>query len=177
MVIELVVNFLILGLSVFCFFYVGATMPKSPVNELGAEQWPQALLVLLAIALIWNLINSSKNKEGGDCRRIPVVWQGYVRICKEQAVYRHGDGNGHGVALRAIGLYLHQPAVSGRLRYSSGGAQTVDDPVILRFDYVHPICWICRFPGSYASQGTSSIPAEFCALYRVADSGINRREV
>lgn len=56
MVIELVVNLLILGFSVFCFFYVGATMPKSPVNELGAEQWPQALLILLIIALIWNLI-------------------------------------------------------------------------------------------------------------------------
>jgi len=56
MVIELVVNLLILGFSIFCFFYVGATMPQSPVNELGAEQWPQALLILLIIALVWNLI-------------------------------------------------------------------------------------------------------------------------
>lgn len=56
MVIELVVNLLILIFSVFCFFYVGATMPQSPVNELGAEQWPQALLILLTIALVWNLI-------------------------------------------------------------------------------------------------------------------------
>lgn len=56
MVIELVVNLLLLGFSAFCFFYVGATMPVSPVNELGAEQWPQGLLILLMIALIWNLI-------------------------------------------------------------------------------------------------------------------------
>jgi hypothetical protein len=66
MVIELVVNLLILGFSIFCFFYVGATMPQSPANELGAEQWPQALLILLIIALVWNLIKffrSHKREE------------------------------------------------------------------------------------------------------------------
>jgi hypothetical protein len=31
-------------------------MPVSPENELGAEQWPQALLALLMIAIVYNII-------------------------------------------------------------------------------------------------------------------------
>ena len=55
MALELIVNLLFLGFSIFCFFYVGATMPVSPVDELGAEQWPQGLLIILIIALCWNI--------------------------------------------------------------------------------------------------------------------------
>ncbi|MEA5010735.1 MAG: tripartite tricarboxylate transporter TctB family protein [Angelakisella sp.] len=55
MALELIVNLLFLGFSIFCFFYVGATMPVSPVDELGAEQWPQGLLTILIIALCWNI--------------------------------------------------------------------------------------------------------------------------
>lgn len=55
MAIELIVNILLLLFSVVCFFYVGATMPKSAVSELGAEQWPQALLILLIIAIGYNI--------------------------------------------------------------------------------------------------------------------------
>ena len=61
MALELIVNLLLLIFSVVCFFYVGATMPASAVNELGAEQWPQALLILLAIALVWNIIKYFKS--------------------------------------------------------------------------------------------------------------------
>lgn len=59
--LELIVNVLILAFSVFCFFYVGATMPVSAVDELGAEQWPQGLLVILMIALCWNIFKYFKN--------------------------------------------------------------------------------------------------------------------
>ena len=61
MAIELIVNLLLLGFSAFCFFYVGSTMPKSAVNELGAEQWPQALLVILMLAICWNLYKFFKS--------------------------------------------------------------------------------------------------------------------
>ena len=55
MVIELIVNVLLLGFCIFCFGYVGATMPVSAVNELGAEQWPQGILILLILAILWNI--------------------------------------------------------------------------------------------------------------------------
>lgn len=64
MALELIVNLLLLGGSVFCFWYVGATMPVSAVNELGAEQWPQALLSILILALCWNIYKYfKKNKK------------------------------------------------------------------------------------------------------------------
>ena len=56
MAFELIINLLILGFSIFCFFYVGSTMPKSAVNELGAEQWPQAIIIVLVLALCWNIL-------------------------------------------------------------------------------------------------------------------------
>ena len=55
MVIELIVNILLLGFCIFCFGYVGATMPVSAVNELGAEQWPQGIQILLIQAILWNI--------------------------------------------------------------------------------------------------------------------------
>ena len=35
MAIELIVNVLLLGFSIFCYVYVGSTMPESAVNELA----------------------------------------------------------------------------------------------------------------------------------------------
>lgn len=66
MALELIVNILFLGFSVFCYWYVGATMPKSAANELGAEQWPQALLLLLVIAILWNIRNYFKRNRKED---------------------------------------------------------------------------------------------------------------
>ena len=66
MALELIVNLLLLGFSMFCFWYVGATMPVSADNELGAEQWPQALLVLLILALCWNIFKYFKNNKKED---------------------------------------------------------------------------------------------------------------
>lgn len=66
MAIELIVNILLLILSIFCFVYVGTTMPTSAASELGAEQWPQALLVILVLALCWNLRNYFKRNDKKD---------------------------------------------------------------------------------------------------------------
>jgi hypothetical protein len=61
--LELIVNVLLLILSAFCFWQVGVTMPKSADNELGAEQWPQALFFLLIIAIGWNLVNYFRKRK------------------------------------------------------------------------------------------------------------------
>ena len=66
MALELIVNLILLGASVFCYWYVGATMPVSAVNELGAEQWPQALLMLLIPALCWNIFKFFKKNKKED---------------------------------------------------------------------------------------------------------------
>ncbi len=66
MALELIINLLLLGFSMFCFYYVGATMPVSPANELGAEQWPQALLALLILGLCWNIYKYFKKNKTED---------------------------------------------------------------------------------------------------------------
>jgi len=57
MALELIVNVVLLLASLFCFWYVGATMPQSRPSELGAEQWPQLLLILLIIAIAYNIFS------------------------------------------------------------------------------------------------------------------------
>jgi hypothetical protein len=63
MAIELIVNVLLLVGSIFCYWYVGATVPVSPESELGAEQWPQLLLALLIVAIGFNLYHYFKSNE------------------------------------------------------------------------------------------------------------------
>lgn len=66
MALELIVNVILLGASLFFYWYVGTTMPTSAANELGAEQWPQALLVLLIPALCWNIVKYFKKNKKED---------------------------------------------------------------------------------------------------------------
>jgi hypothetical protein len=61
--LELIVNVILFAFSAFAFWYVGATMPTSPVSELGAEQWPQALLFLLMLAIAFNIFKFFKNHK------------------------------------------------------------------------------------------------------------------
>lgn len=56
MTIELLFNAVMLIFFGYCYFYIGATLPKSGPNELGAEQWPQIILILLCICLIINIV-------------------------------------------------------------------------------------------------------------------------
>lgn len=66
MALELIVNLLLLAGSVGCFINVSTTMPHSPVNELGAEQWPQVILVLLILAILFNLYKYFKTNKKED---------------------------------------------------------------------------------------------------------------
>lgn len=83
MAIELIVNILLILASIFCFGYVGSTMPKSAINELGAEQWPQALLIVLLIALAWNVRNYFKRNKKEEIaeafRQFPSAVAGFFK--------------------------------------------------------------------------------------------------
>lgn len=65
MALELIVNLLLAG-GIFCFVNVSTTMPHSAVNELGAEQWPQAILILMLIALVFNIARYFKINKKED---------------------------------------------------------------------------------------------------------------
>jgi hypothetical protein len=68
MALELIVNVLLFVFAGFCYWYVGATMPSSPASEIGAEQWPQALLALLMIAVAWNIFQFFKKHKKEDIK-------------------------------------------------------------------------------------------------------------
>ena len=68
MALELIVNLLLIAGGIFCFVNVSTTMPHSAVNELGAEQWPQAILVLMLIALAFNVIRFFKINKKEDIK-------------------------------------------------------------------------------------------------------------
>lgn len=79
--LELIVNVLLLAFGIFCYFYVGATMPTSDPLELGAEQWPQAVLFLMFLALAYNIFKIIKtNREKG-------ISFGFGGIAKETAAF------------------------------------------------------------------------------------------
>jgi hypothetical protein len=66
MALELIVNVLLFVGAFFCYWYVGATVPVSPENELGAEQWPQLLLGLLIVSIAFNLYHYFKTNKKED---------------------------------------------------------------------------------------------------------------
>ncbi len=66
MALELIVNLLLLIGGIVCFVNVSTTMPHSAANELGAEQWPQAILVLMLIALVFNIVRYFKINKKED---------------------------------------------------------------------------------------------------------------
>ncbi|WP_019228985.1 tripartite tricarboxylate transporter TctB family protein [Sedimentibacter sp. B4] len=64
MALELLFN---LGLAVFfiyCFFFVGSTVPAALPNTLGGAEWSRILLVLLIISLIANAIKIARSNSG-----------------------------------------------------------------------------------------------------------------
>ena len=85
MALELIVNVLLLAAAVFTYWYVGATMPVSPVAELGAEQWPRLLLVMLIIAIVYNIRNFFKrNKKENIKTSFADFFPGLVRLVKSK---------------------------------------------------------------------------------------------
>jgi len=64
---ELLFNVGLIIFFIYCFFYVGATAPDPVQGQMDGAQWPQILLVLLAICLaanIYKIIKNGKNGEG-----------------------------------------------------------------------------------------------------------------
>jgi hypothetical protein len=85
MALELIVNVLLLFFCGYTYWYVGATMPASPENELGAEQWPQALLALLAIAIAYNIYNYfKKHKKAEVAAAFADFFPGVLRFLKSK---------------------------------------------------------------------------------------------
>jgi hypothetical protein len=68
MALELIVNVILIIASIFCYWYVGATMPISPHSEMGAEQWPQILLILLIIAIGFNIFKYFRKNKIEDIK-------------------------------------------------------------------------------------------------------------
>jgi len=85
MALELIVNVILLAASAFTFWYVGATMPSSSPGELGAEQWPQLLLIMLIIAIGYNLFNFfRKNKKEDIAASFADFFPGILRLVKSR---------------------------------------------------------------------------------------------
>lgn len=66
MALELIFNLFLMVFCIVCFVNVGTTMPQSAANELGAEQWPQVILVLMMLAICWNLVKYFRTNKLED---------------------------------------------------------------------------------------------------------------
>lgn len=85
MALELIVNVILVIISIIAYFYVGATMPVSRDNELGAEQWPQLLLILLIIAIGYNIFSFfRKNKKEDIAASFADFFPGIGRFLKSK---------------------------------------------------------------------------------------------
>jgi hypothetical protein len=102
MALELIVNVLLLLFSAFCFWYVGATMPKSPESELGAEQWPQVLLFLLMIALAFNIYKYFRtNKKEAVAEAFRGFFPGILKFLKSKLFF--------GMVILVVMALLYEP--------------------------------------------------------------------
>jgi len=102
MALELIVNVLLLIAAFFCFWYVGATMPVSKPDEMGAEQWPQILLVLLIIAIGYNLFKYfRKNKKEDIIAALADFFPSIIRLVKSKLFI--------GMILLVVMGFLYEP--------------------------------------------------------------------
>jgi hypothetical protein len=85
MALELIVNVLLMAASIVCYWYVGATMPVSRPDELGAEQWPQLLLILLMLAIAYNIFAFfRRNKKEAIAASFADFFPGILRFVKSK---------------------------------------------------------------------------------------------
>ncbi|GHV37428.1 hypothetical protein AGMMS49546_05170 [Spirochaetia bacterium] len=102
MALELIVNVLFIIASVFCYWYVDVTMPKSPDSEMGAEQWPQLILIALIIAIGFNIFNYfRKNKKEDIKAAFADFFPGIVRFVKSKLFI--------GMVLLVVMAVLYEP--------------------------------------------------------------------
>lgn len=85
MAIELICNLLLLIGSIICFVNVTTTMPHSARNELGAEQWPQVILVFLIISICYNIYKYYKRGNNEEiAASFRDFFPGVVRFAKSK---------------------------------------------------------------------------------------------
>lgn len=68
MALELLFNGTLLAFFTYCFFYIGATVPKTNAVGWGAEVWPQAILLALIVLIgvnIYRVYRGSSAEERG----------------------------------------------------------------------------------------------------------------
>ena len=102
MALELIFNILLLILCGVCYVNVTTKMPHSAVNELGAEQWPQAILVLMFIAVCFNLYKYFKTHSKEDIgAAFKDFFPGVLRFVKSKLFI--------GMALVVIMALMYEP--------------------------------------------------------------------
>lgn len=68
MTVELIVNLALFLFFIYAYFFIGATVPPSSSRELGAEQWPQGIIVLLLIFIGVNILKIYKNNRAAGLK-------------------------------------------------------------------------------------------------------------
>lgn len=102
MALELIVNLLLLIGCVGCYINVSTTMPHSAANELGAEQWPQGILILLILAICYNLFKYFKvNKKEEIAAALRDFFPSIGRLVKSKLFV--------GMALVVIMALMYEP--------------------------------------------------------------------
>jgi membrane protein implicated in regulation of membrane protease activity len=85
--LELAFNLLILIFSVYCFWYIGASVPTPDPGKMGAGVWPQLLLGVLAFLLLINIYHVIKKykhrkheeKEAADAEKIKAPMSALIK--------------------------------------------------------------------------------------------------
>lgn len=107
MTLELIVNVLLALGAIFSFFYVGATMPQSSNLELGAEQWPQGILILMLIALLWNINQIiKKNRAAAIPFNFKILAEGAGKFVKSKLFFAMALVIIMSLVLNTLGFFL-----------------------------------------------------------------------
>ena len=61
--LDIIFNIFLLVMSIYCYFYIGAS-DNSTATELGAAFWPRLILGLMIMLLVICLINLIRKKDG-----------------------------------------------------------------------------------------------------------------
>ena len=151
MALELIVNLLLIVGGIFCFVNVSTTMPHSAVNELGAEQWPQAILVLMLIALAFNVIRFFKINKKEDIKAgFQDFFPAIGRFVKSKLFL--------GMVLVVVMALMYEPV--GFMRPAAGPAEHPHADPLFRHHHHHPVHRLRRVSGRSAPSRTDPPPTQ-----------------
>ncbi|MDR1978801.1 MAG: tripartite tricarboxylate transporter TctB family protein [Synergistaceae bacterium] len=68
MTVEFVANIAMFLFFIYAYFFIGATVPASSSRELGAEQWPQGIIILLLVCIGINIFKIYKSNRAADLK-------------------------------------------------------------------------------------------------------------